>query len=140
MATNGRKRYFHIDENATSEQIYALLDDVESANEDDTDSLINDLDTEFIAEEEITQAANTQDTSLTTPEANIHVVPRDNQSKKKEKNKIEELWKWIKKEKATKQRRVSPRARSTTQSKRNIFPNRNVNFGDRSRRAARIDS
>ena len=94
MATNGRKRYFHIDENATSEQIYALLDDVESANEDDTDSLINDLDTEFIAEEEITQAANTQDTSLTTPEANIHVVPRDNQSKKKEKNKIEELWKW----------------------------------------------
>ena len=28
MATNGRKRYFHIDENA-SEQIYALLDDVE---------------------------------------------------------------------------------------------------------------
>ena len=29
MATNGRKRYFHIDENAGSEQIYAFLDDVE---------------------------------------------------------------------------------------------------------------
>ena len=35
MAINGRKRYFHIDENASSEQIYALLDEVESADEDD---------------------------------------------------------------------------------------------------------
>ena len=35
MATNGTKRYFHIDENATSEQICVLLDDVESADEDD---------------------------------------------------------------------------------------------------------
>ena len=40
MATNGRTRYFHFDENATSEQIYALLYDVESADEDDTDSLV----------------------------------------------------------------------------------------------------
>ena len=93
MATNGRKRYFHFDENATSEQIYALLYDVESADEDDTDSLINDSDTKFIAEEEITQAANTQDTSLTAPEANLLLVLSDNHSKKKEKNKNEELWK-----------------------------------------------
>ena len=40
---------------------------------------------------------------MTTPEANIHVVPSDNQSKKKEKNKKEELWKWTKKVKVTKQ-------------------------------------
>ena len=103
MATNGRKRYFHIDENASSEQIYALLDDVGSADKDDIDNLMNDSDTEFIAEEEITQAASTQDTSLTTPEANLHVVPSDNQSKKKEKNKKEELWKWTKKVKVIKQ-------------------------------------
>ena len=32
---------------------------------------MNDSDTESIAEEEITQAASTQDTSLTTPEANL---------------------------------------------------------------------
>ena len=101
--TNGRKRYFHIDENASSKQIYALLDDVKSADEDDIDYLMNDSDTELIAEEEITQAASTQDTSLTTPEANLHVVPSDNQSKKKEKNKKEELWKWTKKVKVTKQ-------------------------------------
>ena len=43
MATNGRKRYIHIDENASSEQIHALLDDVESADEDDIENLMNDL-------------------------------------------------------------------------------------------------
>ena len=90
MAPNGRKRYFHIDKNASSEQIHALLDDAESADEDDKDdldNLMNNSDTEFIAEEKIIQAASTQDTSLTTLEPNLHVVPSDNQSKKKEKNK-----------------------------------------------------
>ena len=103
MATNSRKRYFYVDKNTSSEQMYALLDDVESADKDDKDSLMNDSDNKFIAEEEITQAASIQDTSLTTPEANLHVVPSDNQSKKKEKNKKEELWKWTKKVKVTKQ-------------------------------------
>ena len=91
MATHGRKRYFHTDKNAGSEQIYSLLDDVESDDNNDIDNLMNDSDTEFIAEEEIAQVASTQDTSLTTPEANLHVVPSDNQSKKREKNKNEEL-------------------------------------------------
>ena len=91
MATKGRKRYFHIDENASSVQIYALLDDVESPDENDIDNLMNDSDTEFIAEEEITLAASTQDTSLTTPETNLHVVPRDNQPEERK-----ELWKWTK--------------------------------------------
>ena len=90
MATNGRKRYFHIDENASSEQIDASSDDVESADKDGIENLMNYPDTEFIAVEEITQAASTQDISLTTPEANLHIVPSDNQSKK-EKNKSEEL-------------------------------------------------
>ena len=103
MATNGRKSYFLINESARSEQIYALLDDVGSADEDDIDNLMNDWDTELTAEEEITQAASTQDISLTTPEANLHIVPSDNQSKK-EKNKSEELWKWTKKVKVTKQK------------------------------------
>ena len=80
MATNGRKRYFHIDRKASSKQKYVLLDDVESADEDDIDNLMNDSDAEFIAEEEFTQAASTQDTSLTTPEANLCVIPSENQS------------------------------------------------------------
>ena len=67
------------------------------------ENLMNGSDTDFIAEEEITQAASTQDTSLTTPEANLHVVPSDNQSKKKEKNKKEELWNWTKKLKVSNQ-------------------------------------
>ena len=87
MATNVRKRYFHIDENASSEQIYVLSDGVQSTDDDDIDNLMNDPDTELIAEEEITQAASTQDTFLTTPEANLHVVPSDNQSKKKKRRK-----------------------------------------------------
>ena len=37
MVINSRKRYFHIDENASSEQIYALLD-IESVHEDDNQS------------------------------------------------------------------------------------------------------
>ena len=103
MGTNSWKRYLHIDEKASSEQMYALLDDVDSDGEVDIENLMNDSDTEFIAEEEITQAASTQETSLTTPEGNLHVVPSDNQSTKKEKNKKEELWKWTKKVKVTKQ-------------------------------------
>ena len=77
---------------------YVLLDD-----EDNIDNLMNDSDTEFIAEEEVTQTASTEDTSLTAPEANLHVVPSDNQSKKKAKNQKEELWKWTKKVKIIKQ-------------------------------------
>ena len=59
MATDSRRRYFHIDENAISEQIYALLDDVENADKDEIDNLMNYSDTAFIAEEEITQATST---------------------------------------------------------------------------------
>ena len=77
---------------------YVLLDD-----EDNIDNLMNGSDTDFIAEEEVTQTASTEDTSLTAPEANLHVVPSDNQSKKKEKNQKEELWKWTKKVKVIKQ-------------------------------------
>ena len=59
MATDSRRRYFHIDENAISEQIYALLDDVENADKDEIDNLMNYSDTAFIAEEEITQSTST---------------------------------------------------------------------------------
>ena len=92
MATNGRKRYFHLTKTL-----------VESADEVDIDNLMSDCDTKVIAEEEITQTVSTQDASLATPVANLDVVPNDNQSENKEKNKKEELWKWTKKLKVTKQ-------------------------------------
>ena len=119
MAAKGRKKYFHIDKKTSGEQIYALLDDVESADKDDIDNLMHDSDTEVIAEEEITQAANTQDTSLTPPEANLHVVPNDNQSTKKEKNNNnkKKTMEVDQKSKSYQARRVSPGARNSAQSK-----------------------
>ena len=59
MPINGRKRYFHIDESTSREQIYTLLDDAESADEDDIENLMNDFDTEFLAKEKNTQSAST---------------------------------------------------------------------------------
>ena len=100
---------------------------------------MNDSDDQFIAEEEISQAASTQGTSLSTPEANLHVVLADKQSKKK-KNQKRRNMKLDQKSKHFLARRASPRARNAIQSKWNSFPNRNIFFGDRSQRAARIDS
>ena len=127
MATNSSKRYFHIDKNASSEQICALLDDVESGDEDEIDNLVNDSETEFITEQEISQAA---------------ISPRTKwQSVKEEtKEQTRRIMKVDKKSRSYYARRVSPRARNITQSKWNSFPNRNIFFGDRPRRAARIDS
>ena len=78
MEAVGRKKYLKIDENVSSEQINALLKNVDSDNEKEIDIFINDSETELIADEEILPANNTLDTSLTTPEANNHVV-RDNE-------------------------------------------------------------
>ena len=50
---NGRKRYFKIDENVSSEEIYALLNNFYSADELDIGDSMNDFNTEHIAEEEI---------------------------------------------------------------------------------------
>ena len=43
-----------------------MIYDLESDDKDDIDNLINDSDTEIIAEEEITQAASTQVTVFDT--------------------------------------------------------------------------
>ena len=66
MATKARKRYFYIDENTSSEQIYAFLDDVDNDDKDEIDNLMNDSVTKFKAEEKIALAASTQNTSLTS--------------------------------------------------------------------------
>ena len=64
--------------------MYALLklNNVNSDNEEETDNLINDSETGFIADEEILPANNTLNTLLATPEANIHLI-RDNEESKK---------------------------------------------------------
>ena len=58
MEAKGRKKCFNIDGNISSEQIYALLDNVNSDNEEEIDNLINDSDTKFIANEETLPAQN----------------------------------------------------------------------------------
>ena len=50
MEGHGRKRYFSIDENSSSKEIYALLDDIDSGDELDVDNLVNDSDTELMVE------------------------------------------------------------------------------------------
>ena len=104
MDAKGRKKYFNIDGNISIEQIYALLDNDDSDNEEEIENLINNSDTESIANEEILPANNMLDTSLTTPEANIHVVRDNEESKKPDKRKKEEPWKWTEEEKANKQK------------------------------------
>ena len=51
MDASSRARYFEIEENVISGEIYALMDDIHSANELNIDNLMNDSDTEYVVEE-----------------------------------------------------------------------------------------
>ena len=68
------KRYFYIDSNPSTDQVFMLLDAVKSDNEDEFDKLMNDFDTEFIAPEEIELTDNPGNLSALTLEASVHVV------------------------------------------------------------------
>ena len=48
---NARKRYFNI-ESLSSGDIFALLDSTESDDQGDIENIVNDSDTEFVAEDE----------------------------------------------------------------------------------------
>ena len=52
-----------IDRDTTSEQVLALLDVVESDEEDKIDNLMNHSDTKFIMEEEIAEEKNENDSN-----------------------------------------------------------------------------
>ena len=53
---NNRKKYYHIDENTSSNDIFAILSEIDSNDESDIDDIINDSDTEFIAKTPILQS------------------------------------------------------------------------------------
>ena len=81
MEAKGSKKHFNIDENISNKQIYALLDNADSDNEEEIENFRNNSDREFITEfiaEFILPTNNTLDNSLTTLEANIQVV-RENE-------------------------------------------------------------
>ena len=73
MNTNS-ERHFDIDSDASTGQVFTLLDAVQSNNEDEIDELMNDFDTEFIAPEEIELTDNQGNLSAVTLETNVHVV------------------------------------------------------------------
>ena len=73
---NKRKKYVRIDRNTRSEEIFALLDEVNSDQEEDIENLMNNSDTEFIVDENLDNDIDSDDEPLSVliPEANIHVV------------------------------------------------------------------
>ena len=54
---NARKKYVNT-ERLSSGDIFALLDSIESNNEGDTENILNNSDTEFVAEDESVISTN----------------------------------------------------------------------------------
>ena len=71
MERNNRKKYFHIDRETDSNEIYAMLDEIESDTESDIENLLEDSDTENISEEPIPDNKEESHHVLTL-EATVH--------------------------------------------------------------------
>ena len=71
---NNQKRPFHIDSDASTDQVFTLLDAVQSDNKDEINELMNDFDTECRAPEEIGLTDKPGNVSASILEVNIHVV------------------------------------------------------------------
>ena len=88
---NKRKHYVNIDSDTTSERVLALLDAVESNEEDKIDNLMKDFDTTFIMEEEIGEDKNENDSNdggdLLVLDTNVHIGEADTKKAKKSKGK-----------------------------------------------------
>ena len=77
---NKRKKYVTITESTTSDEIFAILDDVGGDYESDIDNTMNDSDTEYIVEGKeplVCVETTSGDSSLLIPEANIHYVDEE---------------------------------------------------------------
>ena len=82
---NARKKYVNI-EMLSSGDIFALLDSIESDDEGDVENIMNDSDTEFLAEDESVISTNIirkeeigyQSSSVSVPEASIHIFSTQN--------------------------------------------------------------
>ena len=75
MESNNRKKYVMINRETGSNDIFAMLDAIGSDNESDIDNLLEDSDTEYVAEEPV--PADEEDShDVLTPEANIKILPQ----------------------------------------------------------------
>ena len=72
MERNNRKKYIHIDREMGSNEIFAMLDKIESETESDIENLLEDSDTKYIADELIPDNKE-ESHQLLTPEATVHV-------------------------------------------------------------------
>ena len=83
---NARKKYINI-EKLSSGDIFALLDSIQSDDEGDIENIMNDSDTEFVAEDESVISTNIirkeeigdQSSSVSVPEASIHILSTQNE-------------------------------------------------------------
>ena len=89
-----QKKYVQINNHTSSDQIFALLDNVQSDEEEDIEELMNDSDTEFFANDEDIEniISDSDNADILTPEASIHIV-KDNEEEqgKNSKSKLEEV-------------------------------------------------
>ena len=72
MERNNRKDYIHTDCEMGSNEIFAMLDKIESETESDIENLLEDSDTEYIAKEPI-PGNNEEIHELLAPEETDHV-------------------------------------------------------------------
>ena len=72
MERNNRKKYIHIDRETGSNEIYAMLDEIESDTESDTENLLEDSDTGYISEEPVPDNKE-ENHCVLTPEATVYV-------------------------------------------------------------------
>ena len=83
---NARKKYVNI-ERLSSGDIFALLDSIESDDEGDIENIMNDSDTEFVAEDESVISTSIirkkeigdQSSSVSVPEASFHILSTQNE-------------------------------------------------------------
>ena len=92
MEKENRKRYVRIDRETGSNQIFAMLDEIDSEAESKVENLLEDSDTEFIAEEELPEAKE-EAHQILTPEAVVHIDGGSGEppAKKRLKTKIAEM-------------------------------------------------
>ena len=74
--SNNRKKYVRTDRNTRREDIFAILDEVNSDQEEDIENVMHDSDTDFIVDENVDNDIDSDDESLSVliPEVNILVA------------------------------------------------------------------
>ena len=122
---NKRKNYIHIDSATSSDEIFAILDSIHIDGEDEIDELMNDSDTEFIVEEEISSNLNgndTENTNILTPDANVHVVKDGGTDDEENSRPKDDTIKWGKSENPNVRQECSLEGEICHQLRENVSP------------------